>query len=155
MGDSGEPDPDMSDLLPPEPAAAARAEAPSPPEVSAAATAPASGPAAGPASGAGAPPTLPQPPAITHTDPFARFHGFNVVIDTRSNFVYIGKVVRSDSWFVELEEVDVHDRSEAHSTNEKYVMEAKKYGVKVNRRAVVVVKEQVVGISRLQDVVEY
>ncbi|MBI5366095.1 MAG: hypothetical protein HZA54_03585 [Planctomycetes bacterium] len=108
------------------------------------------------------PPVLPAPDPPAElvvqdpgADPFARFVGHNVVIDTRSNFVYLGKVISCDRWFVDLSELDVHDRNEGHSTNEKYVMEARKYGVKVNRRAASIVKEQIVSISRLADIVEY
>jgi small nuclear ribonucleoprotein (snRNP)-like protein len=84
-----------------------------------------------------------------------RFMGEDVVIDTRSSFVYIGRLVSADEGFIELAEVDVHDRAEGQSTNEKYILDAKKYGIKRNRHRVFVRLDHVLSISRLADVVEY
>lgn len=81
--------------------------------------------------------------------------GSNVVIDTNSPYLYLGKLSEVNEWFVTLTEVDVHDQREGSSTKEYYVIEAKKYGVKVNRKKVSIRKEQIVSFSRLDEVVEY
>jgi hypothetical protein len=39
--------------------------------------------------------------------------------------------------------------------NEKYIMEAKKYGVRTNRRLVHIRFDKIISISKLDDVVEY
>lgn len=81
--------------------------------------------------------------------------GKDVVLDTRGPLVYIGRLARVDEHFYEIQDVDVHDMSESQSTKERYVLEARKFGVKKNRRAVLVRKAEVVSLSRLEDVIDY
>ena len=78
-----------------------------------------------------------------------------VVVDTNSNFVYIGTLARVIEHFVELKDADAHDRGEGLSTKEQYVMEAKRFGVKPNRKEVSVRKSAIVSLSRLEDVLLY
>jgi hypothetical protein len=78
-----------------------------------------------------------------------------VVVDTDSSYIYIGRAQREDEIFFILSDVDVHDRSEGQSTKEKYIMEAKKFGLKPSRRCVMVRKERIVSISLLEDVIEF
>ncbi len=88
-------------------------------------------------------------------DPWATYLEKAVVLDTTSAYLYIGNLVRADERWLELVDVDVHDSSEGHSTKEKYVMEARKFGVKSNRKRVSVRREFIVSLSLLEDVVEY
>jgi len=78
-----------------------------------------------------------------------------VVVDTNSNFVYIGTLQRVLEHFVEMKDTDAHDRGEGSSTKEQYVMEAKRFGVKPNRKEVSIRKTSIVSISRLDDVLLY
>ena len=78
-----------------------------------------------------------------------------VVIDTNSQFVYIGTLSRVADHFIVLKEVDVHDRTETPSTKEEYIMNCKRFGVRPNRREVSVRKALVVSVSKLDDVVLY
>jgi len=78
-----------------------------------------------------------------------------VVVDTSSNFVYIGTLARVIEHFVELKDADAHDRGEGLSTKEQYVMEAKRFGVKPNRKEVSVRKTAIVSLSKLDDVLLY
>ena len=78
-----------------------------------------------------------------------------VVVDTASYFLFIGQLVEIGERFLTLEDADVHDRRESSSSNEKYVVESKKYGVRVNRKHVHIRFEEVVCVSRLDDVIEY
>ena len=79
----------------------------------------------------------------------------NVVVDTNSNFLYIGKLEDMGDHFLILSEADVHDRRESPSMNEKYIMEAKKFGVRCNRKRVHIRIEEVISMSLLDDVIEY
>ncbi len=88
-------------------------------------------------------------------DVWAAFLGRIVVVDTNSTFVYVGKLDRVDAHFFLLVEADAHDRNDGQSTKERYVMDAKAYGVRANRKAVSVRRELVVSVSLLEDVVEY
>ena len=78
-----------------------------------------------------------------------------VVVDTDSMFVYLGKLDRVEDQFLVMTEVDAHDRRESPSTKEQYIMDAKKFGVRPNRKEVKVRKEMVVSVSRLEDVLAY
>ncbi len=84
-----------------------------------------------------------------------RFLGKAVVVDTATPFLYIGTLKAADDHFLELETADVHDRTEGHSTNEKYALESRKSGVRENRRRVTIRMPAVVSLSLLDDVVPY
>ncbi len=78
-----------------------------------------------------------------------------VVVDTNSSFVYVGTLAEVKPQFVVLKEVDVHDKHESLATKERYVMDAKRFGVKANRKEANVRVELVVSVSRLDDVILY
>jgi hypothetical protein len=88
-------------------------------------------------------------------DELQGYVGHNVVLDTRGELLYIGRLERVSEWFFELVEADVHDLMATRTSKELYVMEAAKYGVKKNRKSVAVRKVEVVSVSRLDDVIQY
>jgi small nuclear ribonucleoprotein (snRNP)-like protein len=79
----------------------------------------------------------------------------NVVVDTTTPIIYIGRLADISDNFIVLEDVDVHDTTEGTSTKEVYCIEARKFGVKKNRRRVLVMRNMVVSVSLLEDVIEY
>jgi len=84
-----------------------------------------------------------------------RYRNRDVVLDTTSHFVYIGKLEDVSDHFIVLKNTDVHDRRESPSMNEQYIHDAKKYGVRYNRKLVHVRLEEVISFSLLDDVIEY
>ena len=88
-------------------------------------------------------------------DEILQYRDDYIVVDTKSPFIFIGKLVDSSHYFITLKDVDVHDRSESPSMNEKYIVDSKKYGVRVNRTLVHVRVDEVISISSLNDIVEY
>lgn len=92
---------------------------------------------------------------LTEQEAWKNFIGKEVIVDTTSDYIYLGTLQDLDEWFIILREVDVHNRAEGSSTNEKYIMDAKKFGVRVNRKSVFIRKPFVVSISKLEDVIEY
>ena len=84
-----------------------------------------------------------------------RYQNQYIVVDTSSDFIFIGKLMDIDEYFVTLVEADVHDRRESPSMNEKYIMDSKMYGVRCNRRRVHIRLDRVISISALDDVIEY
>jgi hypothetical protein len=78
-----------------------------------------------------------------------------VVLDTRGAILYLGRLVRVFEHFYELADADVHDVLDGRTSKELYIMEARKHGVKKNRKTVYVRKAEIVSISRLEDVIEY
>ncbi len=79
----------------------------------------------------------------------------DIVLDTRGAILYLGKLAHVYEHFYELADADVHDVLEGHTSKELYIMEARKHGVKKNRKSVFVRKAEIVSISRLEDVIEY
>jgi hypothetical protein len=84
-----------------------------------------------------------------------RYRGQYIVVDTRSDFIFIGKLLEISDYFMTLEDADVHDRRESPTANEKYIFESKRYGVRCNRKLVHIRLREVISASRLDDVIEY
>jgi small nuclear ribonucleoprotein (snRNP)-like protein len=84
-----------------------------------------------------------------------RFLNKDIVVDTNSSYLYIGTFVNFDEDFIELKDVDVHDSREGQSTKERYIMEAKKFGTKPNRKSVSIFRDSIVSVSSIQDIIEY
>jgi hypothetical protein len=79
--------------------------------------------------------------------------GQNVVVDLRSPFVCLGKLVRVDALHLELKNADLHDLRDTQSSRENYVVAAVATGIKRNRKRVLVVRAEVVAVARVEDVV--
>jgi hypothetical protein len=84
-----------------------------------------------------------------------RYRDEYLVVDTTSHFVFIGRLADVTDYFITLRDADVHDRRESPSMNEKYILEARKYGVRCNRKRVHIRLQEVISLSRLEDVIEY
>jgi hypothetical protein len=78
-----------------------------------------------------------------------------VVLDTRGEIIYMGKLVRVLDGFFELVDADVHDVIVGRTSKELYIMDARKFGIKKNRARVLVRRVEVVSLSLLSDVLSY
>ncbi len=87
--------------------------------------------------------------------PWEGLIGQDVVIDTDSSFIYVGRLEGADDHFIALSTADVHDMRDSQATKEIYVLEAMKYGLRANRKLVYVARRRVVSVSLLDDVVHY
>ncbi len=81
------------------------------------------------------------------------FIGQEIVIDLRSEYVCLGTLISIQELYLELKNVDLHDLRDTDTTREQYVMESRETGIKRNRKRLLVVRNDVVAISRLADVV--
>lgn len=79
--------------------------------------------------------------------------GHEVVLDMGSHFVFLGRLTDCNSHCLVLEDADVHDLRDTATTREKYVLDSRLHGISANRRKVFVRAADVVGISRIEDVV--
>ena len=86
---------------------------------------------------------------------FQELVGELVVVDTDGPVLYLGRLAAAGEAFLTLEDVDVHNLGDSVTGREKYVIEARKLGVRPNRRRAEVRLERVVGLSRLEDVLEF
>lgn len=82
------------------------------------------------------------------------FIGQQVVIDVASPFVFLGRLTELDPKYVVLADADAHDLRDTTTTRDLYTLDAKRHGINVNRRRVLVDRSQLVSVSRLDDVVE-
>jgi hypothetical protein len=85
------------------------------------------------------------------------FIGRRVVLDTPGPMIYIGVLEAHDERGYWLLDADVHDRTDGHSTKEKYVSESleleREGTVRTNRRRVFVERQAVISVSALTDIV--
>ena len=78
-----------------------------------------------------------------------------VVVDLKSPWVYIGTLVAWEAEYLVLEQVDAHDLRDSPTTREKYVLDTRVHGVRVNRRRVWIRADEVVGICTLEDILTH
>ena len=80
--------------------------------------------------------------------------GERVVIDLSSRYVCLGTLVRFDAHYLELRNADLHDLRDTDTTCENYVAASHATGIKRNRKRVLIVRAEIVAVSRLEDVVD-
>jgi len=81
--------------------------------------------------------------------------GTQVVLDTKSSYLFIGTLAEVHVNSIVLTDVDVHDSLESSTSKELYVIQTLKTGIRTNRASVHVLLREVVSLSRLSDVIEY
>jgi hypothetical protein len=99
----------------------------------------------------------PVPAAATPASEPTMLHeymGQKVVVDLRSPYVCIGTLARTDEKFMELKNADMHDFRDTDTDRENYVAASAATGIKRNRRRVLLVRDEVVAIARLEDIVD-
>ena len=77
-----------------------------------------------------------------------------VVVDLNSPYVCLGKLTRVDDHFLELKNADLHDLRDTDTSRENYVAASVATGIKRNRKRILVRQQEVVAISKLDDVVD-
>ncbi len=74
-----------------------------------------------------------------------------IVIDTKSSMIAIGRLARIAPDCLVLVDADVHDSEEGYSSKELYVINARKVGTRPNRQKVYIPKHNILAISALED----
>jgi len=77
-----------------------------------------------------------------------------VVVDLRSHYVCLGTLVRYDEQWLELRNADLHDFRDTDTSRENYIAASCATGIKRNRKRVLLVRAEMVAVSRLEDVVD-
>ena len=75
------------------------------------------------------------------------------MLDAASRYVFIGTLQAIHEQYAVLADADAHDLRDTKSTRDLYILDALQHGVSVNRREVWVRLDEIVAISRLDDVV--
>jgi hypothetical protein len=78
--------------------------------------------------------------------------GEPVVVDLRSPYVCLGTLVRVDELHLELKNADLHDLRDTETSRENYVAASLHTGINRNRKRLLLVRAEIVGIARLSDV---
>jgi hypothetical protein len=89
------------------------------------------------------------------SDAWGAFIGKIVVVDTDSRVVYLGTLSEVTPEFLKVKDVDVHDAEETTTSKERYIMQARAFGVHPNRKEVSVRLKTIVSVSLLDDVILY
>lgn len=76
-----------------------------------------------------------------------------VVLDLQSSYVCLGKLTGYDARYLVLENADVHDLRETTTTREKYILDSRIHGIRVNRNRVLINYGELVALSLLEDVI--
>ncbi|MCP5103173.1 MAG: hypothetical protein GY950_07340 [bacterium] len=88
-------------------------------------------------------------------DDLEKYLNRQVVLDTRSSWVYIGLLEEVTAHCAVMSEVDVHDNKDTASSKELYLLQSRATGIKSNRRSVYVNLEYIVSFSPLEDVKQF
>ena len=83
------------------------------------------------------------------------FIGKEVVLDSSSYYLYIGTLEKVSEHFFVLSQVDVHDSRESAASKEVYILEARRHGIKANRKQTTVFRKDVGSVSLLSDILEF
>lgn len=83
---------------------------------------------------------------------WSELFGSVVVLDLASPYVYLGRLVEQQGDFLVLADADSHDLRDTQTTREKYILNSRTHGLSPNRRWAWVSLREVVGVSRLEDV---
>ena len=81
--------------------------------------------------------------------------GQEVILDVKAPVLYIGILKSVGPNVVVLGDADVHFCEDSQSTTELYLLGTRQTGRRPNRAAVYVMRNEVVSISRLEDVIDY
>jgi hypothetical protein len=82
------------------------------------------------------------------------FLNHRVVLDLRSPYVCLGKLVKIDEHYFHLEDADIHDLRDSPTTRENYTVAAKYSGIKPNRKHALVRVDEVIAIARFKDIID-
>ena len=80
--------------------------------------------------------------------------GETIVVDLRSTFVCLGTLTKMDDHFLELRNADFHDLRDTQTSRELYIAESYATGLKRNRKRVLLMRAEIIAVSRLDDVVD-
>jgi small nuclear ribonucleoprotein (snRNP)-like protein len=77
-----------------------------------------------------------------------------VVLDFRSTYVCLGKLVGFDREFLVLHDADLHDLRDSTATREVYVHDSLRLGVRRNRSRTLIRRDEVIAITRFAEIAE-
>lgn len=80
--------------------------------------------------------------------------GHVVVVDLKSTFVCLGTLVACDDLYLEIRDADLHDFRDSTATREVYTYDSVRFGIRRNRARTLIRQDDVVAISRFDEISE-
>jgi len=77
-----------------------------------------------------------------------------IVVDTSTSWIYIGTFISEDEKYLILEKADAYDISETTLSKQEYLLRVKQDGIVANREKVKILKDKIVAITILEDILE-
>jgi small nuclear ribonucleoprotein (snRNP)-like protein len=77
-----------------------------------------------------------------------------VVVDLKSTYVCLGTLIACDGQYLEVRDADLHDFRDSTATREVYVYDSVRFGIRRNRTRTLIRLDDVVAISRFNEVSE-
>ena len=77
-----------------------------------------------------------------------------VVLDLKSSYVCLGTLETVDPLFFTVVDADLHDFRDSTATREIYVYDSKRLGIRRNRSRVLVRRDEVVALTRFDEIAE-
>lgn len=81
--------------------------------------------------------------------------GKPVVVDVKGDYLFIGTLSVISDDCLTLNDVDVHDHHTTSVSKDVYLIEAAKYGIKINRQEAKVLCREIVSVSLLEHIILY
>ena len=78
-----------------------------------------------------------------------------IVLDTRSSWIYIGRLDQVTATCAVLTDVDVHDSHDTQTSKDRYLFESRDTGIKINRDRVYVNMDYIVSFSLFEDIRQF
>jgi small nuclear ribonucleoprotein (snRNP)-like protein len=77
-----------------------------------------------------------------------------VVVDLKSTYVCLGTLVACDGLYLEMRDADLHDFRDSTATREVYTYDSVRFGIRRNRTRILIRLDDVVAISRFDEICE-
>jgi small nuclear ribonucleoprotein (snRNP)-like protein len=90
----------------------------------------------------------------TPSDLLEALIGQVVVVDFRSTYVCLGTLVAYDGHFLEMRDADLHDFRDSTATREVYTYDSVRFGIRRNRARTLIRVDDVVAVSRFDEICE-
>jgi hypothetical protein len=81
-----------------------------------------------------------------------RLIGQVVVVDLVAPYVCLGTLVNLDGEFLEIADADLHDFRDSAASREVYIYDSVRLGIRRNRARVLLRRDEVVAVTRFDDV---
>ncbi len=90
----------------------------------------------------------------TPSDLLETLIGQVVVVDLSSTYVCLGTLVACDGLYLEMRDADLHDFRDSTATREVYTYDSVRFGIRRNRTRTLIRLDDVVAISRFDEICE-